>query len=95
MLLLVDQGRIAPCRVTVGSGIMFEAANHRMEAARCRAVAANCRHKPTSDVLREMAVEHDAKADRIEAVRAGLARTAIAADVADERAERGSLATLR
>jgi hypothetical protein len=42
-------------------------ADHRAEAARCRALAGGCLHRPTGDVLRELAAELEAKADRMQA----------------------------
>jgi hypothetical protein len=42
------------------------AAYHRREASRCRALAADCLHQPTGDVLLAIAAEHDAKADILE-----------------------------
>ncbi len=41
--------------------------DHRQEAARCRAVAGECLHRPTGESLRELAAEYDAAADRVEA----------------------------
>jgi hypothetical protein len=40
---------------------------HREQAELCRAVAAGCLHRATADSLRELAAEHEAKAERLEA----------------------------
>lgn len=55
---------------------MADAFYHRQQAHICRALASGCFHQPTGDVLRELAVEHEAKADKIEADTAKLARSA-------------------
>jgi hypothetical protein len=44
--------------------------DHRKEAARCRALAGGCFHPPAGEVLRQIAAEHEAYADRLEADRA-------------------------
>lgn len=53
---------------------MLEALQYRKEAALCRVVAGDCMHVPTGDVLRELAAEYEAKAERMEAEQARRAR---------------------
>lgn len=60
---------------------MPDIAYHRLEAARCRALAGTCLYHVPRDVLLSIAAEHEAKAARIEAARAKpLAVAAVPAD---------------
>jgi hypothetical protein len=47
---------------------------HREQAELCRAVAAGCLSRATAVSLRELAAEHDMKADRLEADEAKMRR---------------------
>jgi hypothetical protein len=46
---------------------MITGDDHRATAAHCRFAAATTSHKPTADMLREMATEYDRKAHQADA----------------------------
>ena len=46
---------------------IWDAFYHRQQTLICRGLAGSCLHRPTREALLEIAAQHDAKADRLEA----------------------------